>query len=247
MRLFLAALLAFTAPLFAEWKVVSATTLPNADGLIHRKIECADGTLTATVEAFVFHPSQHTLRVVDSSSGRAEPLLASLGVAAAVNGGYFAPDQTPLGLVIAEGTTLHPFQKARLLSGLVVAAPRSLRLLRTAEFSPIPAIRDALQAGPFLVDRSSPVQGLEATKVAARSVVVAASDSRFALAALSPLTLAEAGRLLDALPIAPGFETRRALNLDGGSSCALWVREPRRFLPPWKPVPNYLAITRIAP
>ncbi len=178
----------------------------------------------------------HVLRVVDQGlTGRAgtAEALAAAGCVAGVNGGYFHADRRPLGLVIAGGRGLHGFERARLLGGLVtVDAVGGMRLVRASEFDPAaPAhapgrLREALQAGPFLVDAGRPVTGLEATRGARRTVVATDGRGRWALVAvLSRLTLAETASLLSAPGALPGgFVVRRALNLDGGSSTALWVR-----------------------
>jgi len=43
------------------------------------------------------------------------------------------------------------------------------------------------------------------------------------------------------------LEIDRALNLDGGSSTALWVKEPPLSRPEWKPVRNAVAVVPLAP
>ena len=77
---------------------------------------------------------------------------AKRGALAAVNGGYFHPDRTPLGLLVRQGATIHSLERAKLLSGLVVVTKDRIALLRVAEFKASANVREALQAGPFLVD-----------------------------------------------------------------------------------------------
>ena len=63
------------------------------------------------------------------------------GALAAVNGGYFHPDRTPLGLVVRQGAVLHALEHASLLSGLVVVTRDRIALQRVGEFKPSPAVR----------------------------------------------------------------------------------------------------------
>lgn len=224
-----------------------------------RRLETAGQSVELAVVQW--SATTHALRVVDQGAdGRAgaAAALAAAGCVAGVNGGYFHPDRRPLGLLVAGGKGLHGFERSRLLGGLVVVdAAGGMRLLRASEFDPAaPAnapgrLREAMQAGPFLVDAGRPVAGLEATRAARRTVVATDGRGRWALiAVLSRLSLAETAALLslpDALP--GGFAVRRALNLDGGSSTALWVRrEPAAgggdalSITEWGTVRNFLGV-----
>ena len=102
----------------------------------------------------------------------------------------------------------------------------------------------ALQAGPFLVDRGKPVAGLNAGRSARRTVIVADAKGVRALVVLSPVTLAEAGQILVTPKLFGDLVVTRALNLDGGSSTALWVRTKAApfYLREFKSVRNYVAI-----
>ena len=164
---------------------------------------------------------------------------------AGVNGGYFQPNMEPLGLLISDGRELNPLHRSRLLGGLLVVRERKLELLRVAEFSREPVPLQALQAGPFLVDKSSPVRGLENTKRARRTAVVVNLSGRYGLAVVEPaLTLARLADLLAAPEVMHDFDIVRALNLDGGSSSALWVRTSNggMHLPERKRVRNFLCV-----
>ena len=127
---------------------------------------------------------------------------------------------------------------------MLTVTPRGASLLRAAEFKPGPGVQAALQAGPFLVDRGSSVAGLNATRLAERTVLLAESKGVVALLSTAPVSLAELGQLLATPGLFPGLKIERALNLDGGSSTALWVAaEPTPYVrPEWKPVRNAVAI-----
>ena len=85
-------------------------------------------------------------------------------------------------------------------------------------------MREALQAGPFLVERNRPVTGLNADKSAARTVVFQDARGRSGFLIAKSTTLAETAEILSTPAIFPEGKIVRALNLDGGSSTALWVR-----------------------
>ena len=101
-----------------------------------------------------------------------------------------------------------------------------------------------MQAGPFLVDAGKTVAGLNDTRSAARTVVFADGSGNFGVLICKNATLAETARLLATSGAVPSGKIIRALNLDGGSSTALWVkREPSPFYSrEWKSVRDYLAI-----
>jgi uncharacterized protein YigE (DUF2233 family) len=166
---------------------------------------------------------------------------------AGVNGGYFQPDTTPLGLVISEGRKIHGFHRSRLLSGLVVVRDNQLGLLRSAELSPAMKLSDALQAGPFLIDQGKPVAGLHNKKRARRTLVLADQSGRYGIAVVqTPVTLAELAHMLATPGILHEIALHRALNMDGGSSSALWARttEGEVHLRGLKRVRNFLCVQK---
>lgn len=240
-----------------DWAVTGRETLPSSVGLEARLVKLSPrrpDLPPATVHLVVFDPRQYTLRVVDSppqQEGNLRETMEKLGALAGVNGGYFHPDHTPLGLVVSGGKVLHEQESAKLLSGLVVATAKDLRLMRPSEFRLGNATREALQTGPFLVDGGAPVAGLNDTKAARRTVAVALADGRWALVSLSPVTLAQAGAMLsgDALDWPGGTQATRALNLDGGSSTGFYLRPPEvsatarpLYLAEFGRVRNFLAL-----
>ena len=54
---------------------------------------------------------------------------------AGVNGGYFDENFAPIGLRIANGQMIAPLQRARLITGVLVASPRGVQIVRSREFS----------------------------------------------------------------------------------------------------------------
>jgi len=233
------------ASVHAGWTFGPAEPQKAPPGLQFIQRRASNDGQTADLSIVSFSPKTHTFTVMDNPAGAFDAGSAALkrGALAAVNGGYFHPDRTPLGLVVRQGVEIHPLEKARLLSGLVVITSDRITLRRASEFKASPAIREALQAGPFLVDAGKPVTGLDNTRSAARTVVFTDSTGRCGFLTCKSLTLAETAALLATPSLVASGNMVRALNLDGGSSTALWVRsEPVFYEREWKTVRNYLAI-----
>lgn len=245
----LAALFVLPAIARGDWAIVSSKTTPGpAKGVevVETELSRAEPAGTARLVAVVFDSRDHTLRVVDSPKpGEAAlaDVMETRDALAGVNGGYFEPDFTPVGLVVAGGQTKQPFKKAKLLSGIVAVSPKgAVAIFRSARFDPKPgAYREALQCGPMLVENSSPVAGLNAEKIARRTVVSTGPGGRVALIYLTSVSLADAAKILATNGILGAWKPATALNLDGGTSSGLWVRGgPSR--PEIKRVRNFLEV-----
>ena len=209
----------------AEWAVTASETERAAvAGVEHRRIVLAESETAATakLDLAFFSTKTATLRVIDNPTGAddlAAVMLRTRGVAG-VNGGYFDPQDTPLGLLISDGKLIAPLRKARLLSGLIVVTKGRVELLRYAEYSPRKTATAALQCGPFLVDGGNAVSGLNDTRSARRTFIMTSGADRVAVGFCSRVTLAELGDILATPRIVSDLKVQRALNLDGGSSSA---------------------------
>jgi uncharacterized protein YigE (DUF2233 family) len=240
--LFVLALIILQTAVSPAWTIATQERLTAPEGVAHHRKMISGGR---EVEAHLVIPNRakYTLSLVDNPAGERTLADAVAGSAAvvAVNGGYFHPDFEPLGLAIANGKTLHSFQRARLLSGLVMVKNGRISLLRAAEFNPATKPEMALQAGPFLIDKSVPVQGLNNTRAAARTVILSDGNGGFALFVCRSATLAQTAEILATRTLFPEFKIIRALNLDGGSSTALMVGGESYFRE-FKRVRNFLAV-----
>ena len=211
----------------AEWSVSSSETEKSANPAVeHRRIVVTEtGTGDeATLDLALFSAKSTALRVVDNPGGDDElaaVMKRTRGIAG-VNGGYFDPQNAPVGLLISDGKSIAPFRKARLLSGILVATKGRVELLRSTEYSPKKTATTALQCGPFLVDGGSAVPGLNNTRPARRTFVLTTGSDRAAIGYCSAVTLAQLGEILATTRLTPDLKIQRALNLDGGSSSAFW-------------------------
>ena len=220
-------LLSFTASR-GEWTAGSPETEKSfVPGVEHRRIVLGEATLgeEATLDLAFFSTKNATLRVIDNPSG-SDDLAAAMrrtrGVAG-VNGGYFDPQDAPVGLLISEGKLIAPLRKARLLSGVLAVTKTRVDLLRSGEYSSRKSVIAAVQCGPFLVDGGKPIAGLDNTRPARRTFVLTTGSDRAAIGFCSTVTLAQLGDIL----ATPELKTQRALNLDGGSSSAFWFAGER--------------------
>ena len=247
---FVAALLAFCGTTRADWEILSTQILGTpADGVevLETQLKRQNPDGHARLVAIVFNTRSHTIRVVDSpkpGETRLANLLESRQAIAGVNGGYFEPDFTPVGLVISEGKTRQKFKKAKILSGIVATSPKgTLSIFRSARFDPNPgAYREAIQCGPMLVENSTPVPGLNTEKIARRTAVATGPANQAALIYLTSVTLADAAEILSLPKIFGSWKPTLALNLDGGSSSSLWARNTIS-LPEIKRVRNFIEVT----
>ena len=225
-------LLCLASSVQAEWTVTSSQAERSAAGGVeHRRVVLAESETgeSATLNLALFSTKTATVRVIDNPTGN-DDLAAAMRrerCLAGVNGGYFDPEDKPVGLVISGGELIAPLRKARLLSGVLVASAGRVQLLRTAEYSPKRKTHEALQGGPFLVDRGQPVPGLNDTRPARRTFVLTSGPDRAAVGLCSGVTLAHLAKILATPGIAPDLKVQRALNLDGGSSSAFWFAGER--------------------
>ncbi len=217
--------LAVAATAQAEWTTVSAESEPGRAGIVHRHIalENAETGRSADVDLALFSTKACTLRVIDNADGAndlAETMRRTKSLSG-VNGGYFNPNFAPIGLRIINGKTAVPMVRARLITGVLLASPRGVKIVRTREFSRKLQATAAIQCGPFLVDAGQPIRGLDDSRSARRTFAAIGTGDRAALGYCSQVSLAELAGIL-ASGLASDFKIQRALNFDGGSSSAFW-------------------------
>jgi uncharacterized protein YigE (DUF2233 family) len=229
----------------ANWVVSERREAPtNVNGLHHVVETVQKSGEFAETHAVLFDRKKFRLKVIDLAERETvSEGLRRNGALAGTNGGFFHEDRTPLGLVIMGSRVMHPLERAKLLSGMVVEGTKGAFLLRTGEIHSLAKYKEALQAGPFLVDHGKAVTGLNASRKAERTVVIADKSGVVGLLITQPLTLAEISEVLASPGVIPGVKIERALNLDGGSSTAMWIGgEPEFSHSEWKHVRNALGI-----
>jgi hypothetical protein len=234
----------------ADWTTISSESEPSpAKGLEHQYLvfENSDTGERVSMELALFSAKSCRLRVID------QPMEPRLDLAqamqrekclAGVNGGYFDPSYAPIGLLIVNGKTIAPLQRARLLSGVLNASAGKIQISRVGEFSLKPKIDAAVECGPMVVDLGESVGGLESTRPARRTFAAVAAGNRAALGFCSDVTLADLSKIL-ATDFAAKFKIQRALNLDGGSSSTFWFKRQNGTafsIPEEKTVRDFVAV-----
>ncbi len=231
---------AFAPQARAQWKLAGSEALPTAsEGVTHtcqtvQETTVGEGLLgpkKVTVHFVRFNSRKHTFRVLDQSIVGRESVgevLQKNHCVAGTNGGYFAPDFEPVGLLLCDGHLLNrPQRSPRVLTGALIVTPNRISFRRATEPLPGKNADQAVQAGPFLVEDGKTVEGLNNLRSARRTAIVTDGENEWALVSSSSVTLAELGVILADPVLTPGgMKIHRALNLDGGSSTALWVQQP---------------------
>ena len=211
--------LAVAATAHAEWTILSADSEPGRTGVVHRHLvlEEAQTNESATIDLALFSTKSCTLRVIDQPAPPRSDLTQVMQqerCLAGVNGGYFDPNLAPLGLLIVDGKIIAPLQKARLLTGVLIASSHGVQILRIREFSRQQKVDAAIQCGPFLVDLSQRVRGLEATRTARRTFAAVGGVNHAALGFCSDVSLSDLSKILATTRLAEDFKIHRALNFD---------------------------------
>jgi uncharacterized protein YigE (DUF2233 family) len=176
-------------------------------------------------------------------STRFDEVLARDAARVVVNGGFFAPDGSPLGLAISEGRPLSRFSPD-MSGGVLWIREGTAHLSATEEYQPVPA-DFAVQCRPRLVVGSR--------------VNIRSDDGR--RAARTALCLRDAGRTVEVMAATgeadgsgptlfelatelAGLGCEEALNLDGGPSTG-WASSldgGTSFVPPRGPVRQVVVV-----
>lgn len=169
-----------------------------------------------------FDRRDYSLKVVDQKNGPGSQFksaqAAGQGSLAAINGGFFNPDGSPLGLVITGGEARGSFNSTSFLgTGILDAKNLTLATRQSYKKSP-----ELLQTGPRLVWKGEVLTGLSSNNERPRSFLIWDGKNHFGIAFADTATLQGLSNNLKSQPL-PGFNIQYALNLDGGTSCDLWV------------------------
>ena len=208
-----------------EWKVLSAESESGRAGIEHRHVVVEDAAAgqRVAVDVAVFSAKSTALRVIDNPDGQSlGAVMKREKYVCGVNGGYFDTEFKPIGLRVAEGTTFSALRRARLITGILLQSDRGIDVVRVSEFSLTKKIITAVQSGPFLVEGNKRIRGLNDSQLARRTFAGIGTNDRAFLGFCSDVSLAELANILATAPIVADSKTRRAMNLDGGSSSTFW-------------------------
>ena len=206
-------------------------------------------------EGASFDARSHRLLVIDQPNGPASTFATCQEVARqhdallALNAGFFTPDGNPLGLVISKGKRTGAWNSASSLGSGIFSESATGHLSITRRGSPTAFLdaRELIQSGPLLTENGGAVGGLDAGKIAVRSILLTDGGTRWWIGKTSACTLAALGESLASQSPA-AWPIQHALNLDGGRSTDLYVSaripggsfERRSFFN--RPVRNFLIL-----
>ena len=234
----------------ASWQITESRTPGSlGSGAGVREVRLSGDGQSARLTAVVFSEKAFTLRVVDSPSPGGTKLarvLPDASCIAGVNGGFFQADFRPVGLMVADGKEVHPFEKAKLLSGVLTVRGNRIEIVRSGAFKRGNDLRQAIQCGPMLIENGLPVAGLNGERIARRTVVATDGRGHWAMIYLTSVNLADAALILSTPGVTGDWTVRTALNLDGGPSSGLWAAStPEQIsLPEFGSVRNFIGIQR---
>jgi Phosphodiester glycosidase len=241
--------LAVAATAQADWTILSSASEPGRSGVVHRHVvlENGAGSERITVDLAIFSTKSCTLRVLQNKDGSESlaDVMRHEKCVAAVNGGYFDEKFAPIGLRMANGQMIAPLQRARLLTGVLVASSRGVQIVRFREFSHRHGVAVAIQCGPFLVDRDQPIGGLNDSHLARRTFAATTTGDRALVGVCSGVSLAKLSKILATTSFPEDLRIERALNLDGGSSIGFWFARENSSafsISEQKPVRDFVAI-----
>ena len=147
---------------------------------------------------------------------------AGNGHLASINGGFFTPAGSPLGLVVTDGNRRGGVNRASFLGTGFFLGPKAKLLSRTDYLASSPSHQEVLQSGPRLVWSGETPTGLSNRDERPRSFLLWDGKEHFALGYADSASLKGLSCLLQSQPIS-GFKITYALNLDGGRSCDFWI------------------------
>jgi uncharacterized protein YigE (DUF2233 family) len=203
-----------------------------------------------SITAVAFDSRSHRLVVADQPGGPgsrwpdAKAAASSRNGIAAVNGGFFTPEGTPLGLVIAGGKRTGSLNRASSLGAGLFIDDGSPALVRRETAG---SGTELLQSGPLLVEHGRAIPGLSPESSTARTFLGWDGATGWIIARSGPCSLADLAKALEGAKVA-GVRCRCVLNLDGGRSSDLWAGSsinggPATQRPFWnKPVRNFLVL-----
>ena len=227
---------------------------PVVPGVEYRQIE-RDGTDVHAIRVDLSQPQLRVIATSEPERGLTVTEFASrTGAIVAINGDYFDPELQPIGLAMGDGRVWAEAIESIRRQEVVGVGGRRVQIFPRVEplRAPEPWMSGAVSGWPAVVEDCAPVDRLPGSDHFTRAphprTAVGLSADRQLLylvvadgrrEGVPGLTLPELARLMDDL----GACT--AVNLDGGGSSAMWVRDrivnqPSDLIE--RPVANHLAV-----
>jgi len=190
------------------------------------------GERNGTLHGYRFNQKTETLRVIDRNATKLAPwknlgeAFASSRALAGCNGGLTLTDGNPIGIVISDSVRFGALEaKPGPGSGLILVKWNSISLLNAAHATEadLMGATQAVQGGPFLVEKGKPVAGLDAKSFARRTLILTSGSGDWAILFAPSATLAGLANTLADGKTFTKFQVSAVLNLAGGLSSGLWI------------------------
>jgi len=179
------------------------------------------------IQAFRIDPAKYAISVAtapDEKQGTtAKDMAKRAGALIAINGGFFTPEHTSIGLIMKDGKRLNPLHKTSWWSIFYIKGGKPA-IARPADFKESEDISMALQVGPRLtVDGAIPKlkEG-----ISTRSAVGIDRQGHVVLLITSGngISMKELARRMGGTMFKGGFDCPNSMALDGGSSSQLYAK-----------------------
>jgi len=238
-----------------EWQM-EAFNSSTIGGISFVKTSLHRGSARIECSMILFGESEVEVVVIDNGLSRAQPRFANLseamrksGCFGGSNGGFFDMETfEPNGLMISDGKTTGVFDPKNWAKGVFAVRNSTPMLINRDRFIMEMAIRQALQAGPWLVRDAKSQRGFQNDDAAhPRTFLATDGHGMWALAHASETTLGNLAQMLGSEPPATSFKIRAALNLDGGPSSGLWYRlnDQETYIEERTVIRNFVGLRRI--
>ncbi len=225
-----------------NFKIVRKKELPKQLG-IFREIEFTTsnnqtGTIYAATlsQQYQAHLHLHESKIqffadyIDALSRHHDFIIA-------INGGFYQPDFTPVGLFKYQGKIIKPLTRSSLLKSCVIINKENKITLET-NLSECTKVNNAMQTGPILIQDGKINTELKRMQTKSKSMVdffdshkrtllALTNENQLVMLTTSSLSLMDVANFLQNNPEAFGTsKIKTAVNLDGGSSTGMYVRFP---------------------
>ncbi len=224
-----------------DFQVLAKQPLPNELGTFQQLVFPSDennnpitfyvATLNKKYRAKIFQQEGNTQLFANYIGG----LSNDHDFIVAINGGFYHPDFTPVGLFIENGKTLQKASRGSLLKACIAISKKQKILIE-------PNVKDcldadyAMQTGPLLIHQGKinykiPIIQENSIRLQdffspnKRTLLALSNDGTVIVITTSPATLLDVATILQNHSKAFGVDKIRiAVNLDGGSSTGMYIR-----------------------
>jgi len=181
-----------------------------------------------TLHAFRIDPAEYNIKVElapnEKEGFTASEMARRSGALVAVNGGFFTPEHTSIGLIMNNGKEMRPLHKTSWWSVFYIENGKP-RISTPSSFKASKDISMALQVGPRLTVDGTMISTLK-EGTSTRSAVGIDRTGKVVIAVTSGfgISLKELARRMSGSVFEGGLDCPDAMALDGGSSSQIYAK-----------------------